>query len=477
MGLAAGSYTVVAQDGNGCQLSYTSNPVTITPPTAVTLTMPYESCPGVDGHTTLKFLASGGAGSYQYRQGLGTLGSNTFSVANGATGLQFQAQDGSSCQSNVYTYVPTNSNPTALASSTTTATSCSCNGENRDVYIANGANAVVIINDKGNNLGTVSATVYQHGSPVSITGTHGGQVYAHQRNWVVNATTQPVTNISLKFPFTTAEFNSLKTAANSNTSHVDDINTIADIKATRYVGPTEDGTYSTADATLLLLLPQASNGTIPNMGNPYVEVSTSGTSEYWLHAEANVGALPVTLVSFSAEAIDNKYVRTEWVTASEIDDKGFDVERSTDGADFESIGWVQGAGNSNSIIHYSYDDQKADYNTTYYYRLKQTDIDGATAYSNIVSAALISGNNFIMQELHPNPANTNVNVGVISPADGSSRVAIIDVLGRKIIDQEWKLSAGLNNLSLDLTGFAAGTYDVILYADGIRGSKKLVIMK
>ena len=94
--------------------------------------------------------------------------------------------------------------------------------------------------------------------------------------------------------------------------------------------------------------------------------------------------LPVELLSFSAER-NNRYVDLSWITATEINNDYFTVERSLDGINFTVIGSMPGSGNSSIILNYKLIDSSPIENEISYYRLKQTDFDGAYSYSDIVS--------------------------------------------------------------------------------------------
>ncbi len=96
-----------------------------------------------------------------------------------------------------------------------------------------------------------------------------------------------------------------------------------------------------------------------------------------------VEALPIALVHFTAEMF-NQQVSLSWRTASEKDNDYFTIERSVDGINFEEIYYEPGAGNSTTDLDYFYNDQP-DAMGVYYYRLKQTDYDGASTYSEVVS--------------------------------------------------------------------------------------------
>jgi PKD repeat protein len=94
-------------------------------------------------------------------------------------------------------------------------------------------------------------------------------------------------------------------------------------------------------------------------------------------------ALPVSLSKFLGNRITEKLVSLHWQTSSEENNKGFSIEKSTDGFNFNKIGFVKGAGQSNSILSYSFQDHEASQDHLYY-RLNQIDFNGDSHYSNIV---------------------------------------------------------------------------------------------
>ena len=98
---------------------------------------------------------------------------------------------------------------------------------------------------------------------------------------------------------------------------------------------------------------------------------------YVSNAAGGCGVLPVSIFNFGG-TIKRLQAYLNWSTASESNNKGFYVERSKDGQNFTSVGFVKGVGNSNKINNYSYTDATLkDINvTTTYYRLKQVDVDG-----------------------------------------------------------------------------------------------------
>ena len=115
--------------------------------------------------------------------------------------------------------------------------------------------------------------------------------------------------------------------------------------------------------------------------------------------------LPIKLISFTAQNMGN-YVKFEWVTACEINNNFFTIQQSSDGISFEKVLIVDGAGNSNLVLHYSASDYNSN-NEVSYYRLKQTDFDGKFSYSKLVSVDFKNKTYF---KIYPNPICASVTI-------------------------------------------------------------------
>ena len=190
---------------------------------------------------------------------------------------------------------------------------------------------------------------------------------------------------------------------------------------------------------------------ITNTGsNSSVVIARSGLStlqgEYGIGGDQSVNPLPIKLTAFEANKVAND-VKLAWSTASEFNNKGFDVERSFDGKQFDPVGFVEGNGSTSSISNYSYTDIGAASLTDHqlYYRLKQLDFNGDYTYSNVVSVSMnhTAQNTF---RVYPNPANTTFTV------EGSSEPVILyDMTGNKV------LTINANGLA-DLSSLKDGVY-------------------
>ncbi len=201
-----------------------------------------------------------------------------------------------------------------------------------------------------------------------------------------------------------------------------------------------------------------------------------GFGHYAMKKASSGGALPVELIYVNAEPKTNS-ILVKWATALEINNLGFEVQRSADGVNFETIGWVNGNNNSTITLAYEYDDMNVQSNVVYYYRLNQIDNDGANAVSYVVSAKIGGNSEFTVSEPMPNPAQDFSKLVVNTSAAQAVKVQIVDVTGRIISENVANITAGSNTLTLDVQNVASGQYLAVVFADGKAYSKNLIVAK
>ena len=205
---------------------------------------------------------------------------------------------------------------------------------------------------------------------------------------------------------------------------------------------------------------------------------SGGTGGFTVN-DNNASLLPVELLSFDVNAVDNRFIRLDWATASEINNEGFEVLRSTDGVNFERIAWISGNGNSTEINEYVFNDRGVDKGMTYYYQLKQIDYDGQYEYFDIKSARLEGKTTFTVGALIPNPSKGSemVSVDIQTVSGDVLTVEIYDRIGAKVKSASYVLFAAENALDINISDLAAGTY--FLKFDSSMGTetKKLVVVK
>lgn len=146
-----------------------------------------------------------------------------------------------------------------------------------------------------------------------------------------------------------------------------------------YTRPTGSGTNNWT-----LITP---SGTIPSSTNLSLRFTNTATATAQFRIDdiklTYQTALPITLMSFTAQKVENSNL-LEWTTASELNNDYFLLERSTDGITWRTINKSSGAGNSNTLIDYSFSDYDFE-NTINYYRLSQVDFNGVSETFNIIS--------------------------------------------------------------------------------------------
>ncbi len=182
---------------------------------------------------------------------------------------------------------------------------------------------------------------------------------------------------------------------------------------------------------------------------------------------ASAVALPVKLVSFTAENINNQYVSLHWSTAIEQNNAYFEVERSENGSEFKEMLVVKAAGNSNSLQYYSSEDSHPTDGVNYY-RLKQVDLDGKTAYSPVI---MVRFGKQGAPLLFPNPARTFFTI--VSGQEPVKEIILSDVIGKNI-----KLifnPEGASTLTSYCGNLAAGVYIVQIRTSKRTYQQKLII--
>ena len=183
-------------------------------------------------------------------------------------------------------------------------------------------------------------------------------------------------------------------------------------------------------------------------------------SNYYLTLGDITNPLPVTLVSFSATR-NGDTAQLVWATASEKNNRGFEVQVSNDGKAFRTLGFVASqSSNSSTKLDYKYTDTEAGKAGARYYRLHQLDFDGTDSYSpvrvvNFDGAALASE-----LSIYPNPVTGDDTRLLIQTAEvGSARLRITDLMGRTIIDQSITTANGSTETKLTaLANAKSGTY-------------------
>jgi hypothetical protein len=384
-----------------------------------------------------------------------------------------------------------------IVSSTTTGT-CNVSGTQTH-YFVNSSNCEIFqINSNGANLGSTTLTTTIAGNgPVGdggdfancdvANGGPGGE-YHVERVFNFSSVSSPSgANITLTQCISDAEYNNYaglsaftdpdyqrcygttSSAADLSVTCFNSAGNVAFVGAPTYSSKTLGGN------TVHCYTFTIASSNLRTRGTNATNITTYGDCGCYLHSSGGEGGpLPIELTAFTGTYTNNA-VRLDWTTASEKNNDFFELLRSTDGTNFEVIATLDSKapyGNSNYIINYEYNDNEP-VGGIIYYQLKQTDYDGTTSLSKIVSVEVPE--QLIISEFRPNPAKNDVTVKVSTVRNSDIQFALVSIDGRVVIEKNYNFTKGVNTINLSLNGISSGTYIGEFIIDGKKYHKKLII--
>jgi len=190
----------------------------------------------------------------------------------------------------------------------------------------------------------------------------------------------------------------------------------------------------------------------------------------------DVSPLPVELSSFTANVHENQ-VTLNWKTSSEINNNGFEIQRSIAKSEFVTVGFVKGVGTSSTQQEYSFTDANLS-NGKYSYRLKQIDFNGTFEYSGEVEVDVISVDNYLLINNYPNPFNPSTKIGYILKDRTNVKVVVMNTLGEEIaILANETQEQGFHEVEFNATDLSSGIYFYSLQTAQYSETKKMILMK
>lgn len=213
------------------------------------------------------------------------------------------------------------------------------------------------------------------------------------------------------------------------------------VNGVRFKLPAGSSVYLGAGGSINKTYPGGGSSTLISIGGVNVWTAGDGTV-------TGPQTLPIELISFTAKPLSTKII-LEWSTASEIHNDYFTVEHSTDAFNFEVLGNVDGAGNSTAVLSYSLEDLSPETGVNYY-RLKQTDYDNHSTFSEIISSVFVS-NSDISFNLYPNPNSGDLaNVSIAGLWSQKLQIEVFDILGKQVFQNTFvPRSPGENIFTVD----------------------------
>lgn len=320
------------------------------------------------------------------------------------------------------------------------------------------SNIIAEINANGNNLDTVSTSVYVNNS--SVRESTPNNVLYLDRNLTITPQIQPSTPVSIRLYIKDGELTTLKNATNS----LGQPSTVAGIS---------DITIFKNDDSCGAFLGRRT-AAVPTsrytQGADYaLQGSINSFSTFYFAKTGTI--LPLYLLSFKG-TIHKTAADLQWSTQDERGTKKFVVQRSSNGRDFDSIGIVLAKGGA-ATTNYSFSDA-ALYEfigSTAYYRLKIIDADGKDSYSSVVPLSLAGSKGIIT--VRPNPVFTDAIIGVNAPVNENANWQLIDNTGKVVMYNAVLLKKGDNNIRVDVSRLPAGVYYLKISGNVINSKVKL----
>lgn len=204
-------------------------------------------------------------------------------------------------------------------------------------------------------------------------------------------------------------------------------------------------------------------------------VLVSNVNQYGAWALAlEASPLPIELLAFTAEPVNNKMVFCKWTTATEINNDYFTVERSKDGNHFEALGTVDGAGNSTSLLNYSFIDESP-FKGVSFYRLKQTDFNGNFSYSSIIAVLIKTSDiNFIV---FPNPNNGEFYIQYDFEKGSDLNIEVVNGIGQTIRNHFVRNENGIDMKKISMYDIASGMYFVRIQTEDALVIEKIQVIR
>jgi hypothetical protein len=207
-------------------------------------------------------------------------------------------------------------------------------------------------------------------------------------------------------------------------------------------------------------------------GKRYLRAATHGRSAFETDLDDIV---PVELTSFTAAA-NNGNVELKWTTATELNNSGFEIQRSINDEEFEPITFIPGFGTTTEPKSYSYLDKNV--SGFLKYRLKQIDYNGTYEYSFIVEVHSLFNLSYQLNQNYPNPFNPITNISYIIPVEANVNLTVYNSLGEiiEVLIDEYQ-QEGKYDVVWNAEDYPSGVYYYKLNAGSFVEAKKMILMK
>jgi hypothetical protein len=260
------------------------------------------------------------------------------------------------------------------------------------------------------------------------------------------------------------------TPSNTSTTATLTLNWTSDLEGSYFIGYSNDNIgISHYNSAVHVWQNSTATGGADNSTNTV-------TSQFTSFSPFGVGSigspLPITIIDYKAVLNSNNTVSLIWQTTVEENSDHFDIEHSSDGSKWNSIGKVAAQGNSETVTSYSYLDASPKGGVNYY-RLNMFDKNGSHSYSDV---EIVTMNSIAAFSIFPNPAKDFVTV-TLGHVSGNSTIRLFNFSGQKVFTQQLNNESG-NTVSIPVQNLAQGTYMLqVLDSEGSQHTGKVIIVR
>jgi hypothetical protein len=202
----------------------------------------------------------------------------------------------------------------------------------------------------------------------------------------------------------------------------------------------------------------------------------NGEQDVYYSFITDTTVVPVELLSFTATS-NGKEVILSWSTATELNNQLFEVQRSFEGSEFATIGFVYGKGTTTERQDYIYKD-KISTDGKHFYRLKQIDYMGNYESSDIIEMEIRVFNSYLLEQNFPNPFNPTTTIGYGIKDKSNVKISILNSIGEEIaslVNEEKE--SGYHTVEFDAANLPSGVYFYQLKAGSFIETKKMILLK
>jgi len=186
--------------------------------------------------------------------------------------------------------------------------------------------------------------------------------------------------------------------------------------------------------------------------------------------------IPVELISFTA-SVSGKSVTLRWTTATELNNLGFEVQRSIETIDWNAIVFVEGEGTTTSSHNYNCVDNSVSLGN-YFYRLKQIDLDGSFSFSDVVEVDVSTPTDCALEQNYPNPFNPSTIISYQLPVSSDVTLKVYNVLGNEVAALVNEVQpTGKYEITFNASSLSSGTYFYKLQTGNFSETKKMILIR